>query len=87
MKGNINFGILSGAALSLVVLALLVGFGLMILEEVAENMDNTSTAYTAVGTIIDGIATIPDWVGILVVVLMGTFILGLFLAGRVFSGR
>lgn len=87
MRGNINFGVLSGAALSLVVLALLVGFGLMILEEVSTNMDTNSSAQNATNTIIDGIATIPDWVGILVVVLMGTFILGLFLAGRVFSGR
>lgn len=85
-----DFGKLTGAVLSLVVLAMVLGFGLLILDQtqtqIANISGNTSTAYTSVGTIITGIAGIPAWVPILVVVLMGSFILFLFFSG-VFGGR
>lgn len=74
-----GLGMLSGAALTFVVIALVLSFGAMILAEVGDTVEtdygNTSTAYTSITAGEDAIGNFAGWLGILALVILGGVIL------------
>ena len=74
-----GLSMLSGAALQFVVIALVLGFGAMILAEVSDTVEtdygNTSTAYESLVSGEDAIGNFSGWLPILALVILGGVIL------------
>ena len=76
-KGNLS--VLQGAALSLVVMGLIIVFGLKIMEGVQGGMTSGSASYNATTSMISGVSVIPDNASTLVWVILGGVMIGLLL--------
>jgi len=66
------------AIMTLVMIGILLGIGLLVLSEVSENIDNND-AQTAVNDTLEGIGNFADWIPVIVVVIAAAIILGLVL--------
>jgi len=74
-----GLNMLSGAALSFVVIALVISFGAMILAEVSDTVEtdygNDSTAFTTLANGETALANFAGWLPILALVILGGVIL------------
>ena len=82
-------GGLQGFILSIVTVAIVLAIGLIVLNEMknATTSDGTSTgtatnASTATGTIITKLATVPTWIGIIIIVALAFIVLSFFIGRR-----
>ena len=86
-KGNAFKGII-GLALALITVGIVISIGMLVMANVQDEIvtldsiteSNTSTytvAYNATADTISGVAQLPDWIGIFVIVGIGVVILGL----------
>ena len=71
-----QMGNLQGLVLGVVVIAIILGVGLIILAEFASSADTDSAAQNATESIIDKLADTPTWIGILIVVVFAAAVLG-----------
>lgn len=69
---------LSTSAQALVSMAFVIGIGLIILGKFQSVSGITSAANTAVGSFITGIDDYADWIGIIVLVGVGVYLLATF---------
>jgi hypothetical protein len=82
-KGNMNAVI--GFVIALMIVAIVVAIALYTTDKVASKM--TGKANAAAGEMIDEIAQVPGWIGILVVAFFGVLIIGLFMGMRYIGGQ
>lgn len=75
VKNKRGFAALQGIVLSIVLVAITIGLGLMILGEFKGAMVAGSEEANATAIIIEKIATIPNWIGILIIVAIAGIIL------------
>jgi hypothetical protein len=74
---------LTNLAMGLLVFAIVIAVAFLTLaqtQSVVNNMTgggNNSTAYTAIGQVITALATVPQWLQIIVVVFVGAIMVGL----------
>jgi len=88
-KGQVALGAVPTMVITLVVIAIILGLGVVILQSFQENMgisgENT-TAYNATGQAVAGIMTFADFQSVIAIVLVAAVILGL--VGLIaFAGR
>lgn len=74
-KGNLN-GLKSGA-MALVVLAMIVGLGLIVLDGFQAATTADTEAYNTIGDFITGIGDFANWPATIVVIIVGAAILAL----------
>jgi len=95
-KGQV--GGLQGFILSIVTVAVVLAVGLIVLNELAVSQTNTGVAncstvasgdtgacgaaYNATGTIITKLATVPTWIGIIIIVSLAFIVLSYFIGKR-----
>ena len=86
-KGQV--GGLQGFILSIVTVAIVLAIGLIVLSELqtATKVGGVSTgtatnASTATGTIITKLATVPTWIGIIIIVSLAFIVLSFFVGRR-----
>ncbi len=86
-KGQV--GGLQGFILSIVTVAIVLAIGLIVLNELqdASTSDGTSTgtataASNATGSIINKLATVPTWIGIIIIVALAFIVLSFFIGRR-----
>ena len=88
-KGQVSLGSVPTLVITLVVIAIILGLGVVILQSFQENMGITgenTTAYNATGEAISGIMTFADFQSVIAIVLVAAVILGL--VGLIaFAGR
>jgi len=77
-----SIGNLTKNAQALVGMAFVVGLGLVILGKFRGVSGITSEANTALGNFITGIDDYADWVGIIILAGVGTYLLAMFLKNR-----
>lgn len=82
-------GGMQGFILSIVTVAIVLAIGLIVLQELksASTSDGTSTgtatsASNATGTIITKLATVPTWIGIIIIVALAFIVLSFFIGKR-----
>ena len=82
-------GGLQGFILSIVTVAIVLAIGLIVLQELkdASTSDGTSSgtataASNATGSIITKLATVPTWIGIIIIVALAFIVLSFFIGGR-----
>ena len=90
-----QLGNLQGIVLTLVIIGILIGAGFFILEEFRDQAEDiadegkNATSYSGVNDTIEALTTVPDLLGLIVLVLVVGIIiavlLGVFPAGRVSS--
>jgi hypothetical protein len=68
---------LTNGAKALVFMAVMVGFGLILLGNFQSTSGITTAANTAIGKFVTGIGGFADWVGIIVLALVFFYIMGL----------
>ena len=74
---SVTFGSLQGIVWLLVVIGIMLAIGLVVLSELAETDSVSGDAETALNSTIDAIGEIPDWLSIIVIVVIASVILGL----------
>ena len=86
-KGQV--GGLQGFILSIVTVAIVLAIGLVVLQELkdASTSDGTSSgtataATNATATIITKLATVPTWIGIIIIVALAFIVLSFFIGKR-----
>ena len=86
-KGQV--GGLQGFILSIVTVAIVLAIGLIVLQELktASTSDGTTSgtataATNATGNIITKLATVPTWIGIIIIVALAFIVLSFFIGGR-----
>ena len=86
-KGQV--GGLQGFILSIVTVAIVLAIGLIVLQELktASTSDGTTSgtataASNATGTIITKLATVPTWIGIIIIVALAFIVLSFFIGRR-----
>jgi len=86
-KGQI--GGLQGFILSIVTVAIVLAIGLIVLNELsnASRSDGTATgtatsATNATNSIVTKLATVPTWIGIIIIVALAFIVLSFFIGGR-----
>ncbi len=93
-KGQV--GGLQGFILSIVTVAIVLAIGLIVLNELADTQRGTSgtvcnstggindcgAAYNATTNIITKLATVPTWIGIIIIVALAFIVLSFFIGGR-----
>ena len=86
-KGQV--GGLQGFILSIVTVAIVLAIGLIVLQELqtASKVGGVSTgaatsASNATGTIITKLATVPTWIGIIIIVALAFIVLSFFIGRR-----
>ena len=88
-KGAGMFGDLQGMILSLVVIGVIIGVGFLVMSSfqtnIATTAGNTSTAYLGVNQTINAMETIPQWLGIIVLLGIVAILLGILF--RVFPSQ
>lgn len=73
---NANLAILASIGLALVVIGIVLSFGSLITDNVQDEItDNTSTAYNVTVDTLDALAQLSGWLGLIVLVLIGAFII------------
>ena len=84
-----QIGGLQGFVLSIVTVAIVLAIGLIVLNELknASTSDGTSTgtataATNSTGSIITKMATIPTWIGIIIIVALAFIVLSFFVGRR-----
>jgi hypothetical protein len=75
-----NMDAVIGFTIALMIVAIIVAIALYTTDKVADKM--TGKAASATVEMIDEVATIPGWIGILVVAFFGVLIIGLFMGMR-----
>ena len=82
-------GGLQGFILSIVTVAIVLAVGLIVLQELKNASTSTGTssgtatsASNATGTIITKLATIPTWIGIIIIVSLAFIVLSFFIGRR-----
>ena len=82
-------GGLQGFILSIVTVAIVLAIGLIVLQELktASTSDGTSSgtataASNATGSIITKLATVPTWIGIIIIVALAFIVLSFFIGKR-----
>ena len=76
-----TMGSLPGIVLGFVILAIILGVGLLVLDEFSGQLDPGSAAQTAVNETIAAVAEIPGWLPILVIVIIAVVIIALVVRG------
>ena len=91
-KGQV--GGLQGFILSIVTVAIVLAIGLIVLNELGDSqvtgglscnstdVDGCGAAYNATGTIITKLATVPTWIGIIIIVALAFIVLSFFIGRR-----
>lgn len=89
MKGQFGFGNLTGAAIAIGVLVLVVSMMGLLLDGFQGTVDNTSKAYTIIGKGLDAMSEFGNWFNTLVLIAIMVIIIGLVLAyfGGYVGGR
>jgi ABC-type methionine transport system permease subunit len=64
--------------MTIVVVAVVLGVGLIVVTEFQGATTANSLAYNATGAILTKMATIPTWIGIVIVVALAFIVLGFF---------
>jgi len=89
MLKKAQVGGLQGFILSIVTVAIVLAIGLIVLNELshASTSDGTSTgtataATNATNTIITKLATVPTWIGIIIIVALAFIVLSFFIGRR-----
>jgi len=82
-KGQI--GQIYPAVLTIVLVGIALGIGLMVLDKFRTQIGATSPAYNATNTTIAAVASFADWLPIVVLVIVAAIILGLIV--RSFVGQ
>jgi len=89
MLKKAQVGGLQGFILSIVTVAIVLAIGLIVLNELknASTSDGTSSgtatnASVATGTIITKLATVPTWIGIIIIVALAFIVLSFFIGRR-----
>ena len=84
-----QMGGMQGFILSIVTVAIVLAIGLIVLNELsaASTSDGTSTgtataATNATNTIITKLATVPTWIGIIIIVALAFIVLSFFMGRR-----
>ena len=88
-------GGLQGFILSIVTVAIVLAIGLIILQELSDTLTNTGetacnsttnvgcgAAYNATTSIITKLATVPTWIGIIIIVALAFIVLSFFIGRR-----
>lgn len=75
-KGNV--GGLDNFILSIVGVAMVLGIGLIVLGQFKDTMTADTAEYNATNTLVTKLATIPTWVGIIIVVAMAFLVMSYF---------
>ena len=81
-KGNLSA--LYGYIMTFVLVAILLGVGLIVLDEFTDQTDTGSEAETAVNLTIEALGSFADWFDIMVVVIAAAIILAIVI--RAFRG-
>lgn len=76
-KGQQNVSSLQGIIWTLVVLGIMLVVGLTVLDELKDTTDAGSASELAANTTIDALADIPDWLPVIVTVVVAAVIMGL----------
>lgn len=66
--------------LGVVGVAIVLVIGLIVLAELQGSTTTDSAAYNASGTVLTKLATVPTWIGIIIVVALAFIVLGFFYA-------
>ena len=77
-KGQV--GNIQGFIMAIVGVAVVLAVGLIVLGELKGSTTTNSTSYNATGEIITKLATVPTWIGIIIVVSLAFIVLGFFYA-------
>ena len=89
-------GGLQGFILSIVTVAIVLAIGLIVLSELSQTQENTGivnctrsgdttgcgAAYNSTNTIITKLATVPTWIGIIIIVSLAFIVLSFFIGRR-----
>jgi len=81
-KGQVNK--LTGFALTLVVFTVVLAIGLTVLSNLNDNLTANTAEANATAEMIESMATIPGWIPVIIVAMVGGIVL--FLVIRQFSG-
>ena len=83
-RGALGIQALGTAAMTIIFIGILISIGLMVMDKVQTNVGTESgtdsAAYNATGQTIDAVSDLPSWLGIIVIVLAGSVVIGLLLA-------
>ena len=84
-----QMGSLQGFILSIVTVAIVLAVGLIVLNELSDASTSTglasgtaTAATNATDSIITKMATIPTWIGIIIIVALAFIVLSFFIGGR-----
>lgn len=83
-KGQINMQAIQGLVITLVILGIVIGLGLLVLTEVKDAVNDTDPdgdSVDAIDEAIDAINEIPGWLTIIVIIVIVVIILGLVVFG------
>ena len=76
-KGQ-NMSGLQGFIMTIVVVAVVLGIGLIVLGEFQSSVTAGTAEYNATGSIIDKLGGVPTWIGIIITVSLAFIVLGYF---------
>lgn len=79
-----NLGDLYPAILTLVLVGMILGVGLIVLDKFSQTSGIGTTAATAINTTIEGIDDFPTWIATIVVIIAAAVVIGLVI--RSFRG-
>jgi hypothetical protein len=69
---------IQGFIMAIVGVAVILAVGLIVLGQLKSSTTANSAEYNATGTIVEKMATIPTWIGILITVALAFIVLGYF---------
>lgn len=75
-KKSMTIGDMYPAVMTLVLIGIVLGIGLYVLAETADNIDDT-TASNAINTTITSLADFAGWIAVIVVVIAAAIVLGI----------
>jgi len=76
-KGQAMNG-LQGFIMTVVIVGVVLGIGLIVLGEFQDGMTADSAEYNATGSIIEKLGNVPTWIGIIITVSLAFIVLGYF---------
>lgn len=79
-KGQI--GSIQSLIMTIAGVAVMLAVVFIVLDELQGSTTAGSMAYNSTGTIIDKLGTVPNWVGIIIIVALAFIVLSFFYAGR-----
>jgi len=82
----ISLGQMATLAISFVILAIIIGIGGTVLDEVQDTQTDDGYAYNATGQGLEGIATFGDWLPTIAVILASALVIGIVASYFYFRG-